>query len=181
MKISAGHKAFAFERNDIFGNKIHFDESLKQKTMLSFFRYASCPLCNLRVNNLIRNYDTLTQAGLRIIAVFQSPAESIKQYVGKQDAPFPIIADPNQELYKLYGVTSSMLGMLRTSFRVKDLSQSFSLGYLPGKIEGSFAMIPADFLVNENFVIETAFYGKDVGDHLALPEIYSWLGIQHGN
>lgn len=177
MKISVGQKAFEFEENDIFGNKISFDSSFNGKIMLSFFRYASCPLCNLRMNHLIRNYKKLSDAGLKIVAVFQSPAESIKHYVGKQDAPFPIIADPEQKLYKRYGVTGSMLGMLRSSFRVKDLSQSFGLGYLPGKIEGTFTMVPADFLINDQFVIERAFYGKDVGDHLPFAEIYSWLGI----
>ena len=177
MKISAGRKAIAFEKKDIFGETISFSPAINQKVMLSFFRYASCPLCNLRINTLIKRYDELTAAGLSIIAVFQSPVESIRNYVGKQDAPFPIIADPEQELYKLYGVTGSMLGMLKTSFRVKDLSQSFSMGYLPGKIEGTFTMIPADFLVNENFVIDRAFYGKDVGDHLPLTEVYSWLGM----
>lgn len=177
MKMSAGKKAIAFERKDIFGETISFNPTLHKKVMLSFFRYASCPLCNLRVNTLIKRYNELSAAGLSIIAIFQSPTESIKKYVGKQDAPFPIIADPEQELYKLYGVTGSMLGMLKTSFRVKDLSQSFSMGYLPGKIEGTFTMIPADFLVNEDFVIERAFYGSDVGDHLALSEVYSWLGM----
>jgi len=177
MKISAGNKAIAFEKKDIFGDTISFNSTLQKKVMLSFFRYASCPLCNLRVNSLIQRYHELNAAGLSIIAVFQSPVESIQKYVGRQDAPFPIIADPEQELYKLYGVTGSMLGMLKTSFRVKDLSQSFSKGYLPGKIEGTFTMIPADFLVNENFIIDKAFYGKDVGDHLALSEIYSWLGM----
>lgn len=177
MKISAGERAFEFEKNDIFGNKISFNSSLSEKIMLSFFRYASCPLCNLRMNHLIRNYKKLSDAGLKVITVFQSPTESIMQYVGKQDAPFPIIADPEQKLYKRYGVTGSILGMLRTSFRVKDLSQSFGLGYLPGKIEGTFTMIPADFLINDKFVIERAFYGNDVGDHLPFAEIYSWLGI----
>jgi thioredoxin-dependent peroxiredoxin len=178
MRVSVGQNAIAFEEKDIFGNTVSFNSSLNSKVMLSFFRYASCPLCNLRINHLIRHYEKLSRAGLKVIAVFQSPVESITQYVGKQDAPFPIIADPEQNLYKRYGVTGSMLGMLRTSFRVKELSQSFGMGYLPGKIEGTFAMIPADFLINNEFVVERAFYGKDIGDHLPFEEVYTWLGIK---
>jgi peroxiredoxin Q/BCP len=178
MRLSAGQKALAFDTTDIFGKKIALNETLHQKILLSFFRYASCPLCNLRVNHLIRNFEKMSASGLTVIAIFQSPIESIRTYVGKQDAPFQIIADPHQLLYKKYGVTGSMLGMLKSSLRIKDISQSFSLGFLPGKIEGSFTMVPADFLIDKNFVINTAFYGKDLGDHLPFDNIDSWLDTQ---
>lgn len=33
-------------------------------------------------------------------------------------------------------------------------------------LKGSLTTMPADFLVDENGVIRTAYYGKDEGDHL---------------
>jgi hypothetical protein len=43
-------------------------------------------------------------------------------------------------------------------------------------MEGDKALIPADFLVGPDLIIEQAYYGNDIGDHLPLPEIDSFLG-----
>ncbi|MDH5784516.1 MAG: hypothetical protein OEZ16_02775 [Chromatiales bacterium] len=41
-----------------------------------------------------------------MIAVFQSPADKIRQYAGRQHTPLAIIADPDRRLYRRYGVES---------------------------------------------------------------------------
>ena len=117
MRIQAGQPAKKFEVEDIFGNKISLNDFKDKKLLLAFFRYASCPLCNLRVHQLIKHYPTFENKGLHLLAFFQSPVESIRKYVGKQDAPFSIIADPNHDVYRQYGVEKSWTGFLKGSFR----------------------------------------------------------------
>jgi hypothetical protein len=56
---------------------------------------------------LIQRYAAYQAGGLEVLAVFESPRASILEYVGEQDAPFPIIADPEARLYDLYGVETS--------------------------------------------------------------------------
>ena len=51
-----------------------------KKVMLSFYRYAACPLCNLRVNDLINHYPDFNNKGLEMIAIFQSPTKSILKF-----------------------------------------------------------------------------------------------------
>ena len=46
--------------------------------------------------------------------MFESPRENILQYVGRQDAPFPIVADPQAQLYALYGVEVSEAKVAKT-------------------------------------------------------------------
>jgi peroxiredoxin len=159
-----------------------FDEEISLQTLqgrpvlLSFYRYASCPLCNLRINELIAKHPGWSARGLQMIAVFQSPRRSIEQYVGRQDAPFPIIADPGQQLYAKYGVEGHtgkfLLGI--TAHPVKML-KAFARGFLPGKIETELTMIPADFLIDKDGVIEQAYYGKDASDHIPLAVIDGFL------
>lgn len=43
-----------------------------------------------------------------MIAVFESPRETMLRYVaGRMDAPFPLISDPEDHLYRLYGLEKS--------------------------------------------------------------------------
>jgi peroxiredoxin Q/BCP len=77
-------------------------------------RNAACALCNLRVHELITHYPALSQHGLVVIAVFESPHAAMLEYVGRQDAPFPLLADPEAQLYDLYSVEASEAKLAHT-------------------------------------------------------------------
>jgi thioredoxin-dependent peroxiredoxin len=70
--------------------------------------------CNLRVHHRIRHYPSYKQRGLAVLVVFESPAERMHEYVGRQDAPFALIADPEARLYELYHVESSATKLAQT-------------------------------------------------------------------
>jgi len=44
-------------------------------------------------------------------------------------------------------------------------------GYLPTTLKGSITTMPADFLIDPKGYIQTAYYGKDEGDHLSFEQI----------
>jgi thioredoxin-dependent peroxiredoxin len=175
MRLKAGDKAPSFTTSDLDGRSIQLADFRGQKLLLAFFRYASCPLCNLRISELIRHQPEFQTYGLQILAIFQSPLERLRQYAGLQRPPFPVTADPDGGLYRLYGVESSWLGFLRGSLRVGALATAASRGFLPGPMDGPKARIPADFLIDPDLVIQIAYYGTDIGDHLPLPNIRQWL------
>lgn len=177
MKLQAGQQAVNFQVRDINGTPIDLADFSGKKLMISFYRYASCPLCNLRVHELIQHFPAFNAKGLAMLAFFQSPAEGIRDYVGKQNAPFPVIADPSHEIYQRYGVTPSWLGFGKAmAFKLPMAFQAvFGKGFLPGRMDGDKAMIPADFLITPEQTIHRAFYGSDIGDHLPIKEIQSFL------
>jgi thioredoxin-dependent peroxiredoxin len=107
MRLKKGQQATSFQVLDIFDEPINLQDYKGKKLLLSFYRYAACPLCNLRVHSLIQKYPEFQSQGLYLMAFFESSKESIARYVGKQDAPFPIIADPERSVYKEYGIESS--------------------------------------------------------------------------
>lgn len=141
-----------------------------KKTWVAFFRYASCPLCNLRVHEMIRQHDTLKKFGVEVVSVFQSPKESISEYVGQQKPPFPLISDPEEKLYALYGLDASTVGFFHPG-NLSLLRKAFQLGFKMGKREGTVTRIPADFLVNPDGTIHTAFYGDKIGDHIPFESV----------
>jgi peroxiredoxin len=71
MKIQANQLARPFTSSDIFGEPISLADYEDKKLLLSFYRYASCPLCNLRIHDLIERYDDLKARGLHTLAIFQ--------------------------------------------------------------------------------------------------------------
>ncbi len=176
MRLQPGEPAKPFEVMDIFSHRIRLQDYEGQKVMLSFYRYASCPLCNLRVHQLTQRYHDFKTKGLKLLAFFQSPQASIAKYVGRQDAPFPIVADPERTIYRQYGVESSWAGFFIAGVtKLPHLIKASLKGFLPGKMEGKTALVPADFLIGPDLKIEVAYYGHDIGDHLSMEAIDAWL------
>jgi peroxiredoxin len=179
MRLINNNIAPDFSKSDLDNVIFELSKSRNKLLLLAFFRYASCPLCNLRIHELIKNYHALKDY-LDIIAIFQSPSDKIKQYVGKQVIPFPIIPDPEKKLYQLYHVESSWLGFGK-AWTIK-IAQVFDAvlkhKYLPGTIEGEINRIPADFIIDTDNIIIKAYYGNDIGDHLPLADIFSLVN-QH--
>jgi peroxiredoxin len=160
----------AFEAETYDGKAFSLESYRGAKLWLSFYRFASCPLCNYRIQELIARYDEFTKAGIRLVGVMQSPAENIAKYTVKQEQPFPLIADPERELYDLFGVTPSFWAM----FRLRNFStmfRSFKSGNRPGAIDGKATMVPADFLIDPEGVIWEAYYGAALSDHLSFERV----------
>jgi peroxiredoxin len=175
MRLQPGDPAPAFTVLDFNGQTRQLSDYRGQKRLLAFFRYASCPLCNLRVNALIEEYPKLQARGLQILAVFQSPPERMDVSVGRQALPFALVADPAQHLYWRYGVGVSWVGLAMGGRRLGALISAGTKGFLPGPMDGAKHRIPADFLIGPNHTVELAYYGSDVGDHLPLKTIHRWL------
>ena len=145
--------------------------------LISFYRYASCPFCNLRVHESIEFQNKMLYHNIKLLAIFQSPKEKIMQYVGKQEVSFPIISDPEKILYSLYGVQKSWLGLLiAIIIKIpKALYSIFWRGFIPGSIENGINQLPADFLIGPDGTVLISYYGKDISDHLPFDKIYKTI------
>lgn len=144
--------------------------------LVAFFRYASCPLCNLRVHELRRHHDELKGRGLSIIAVFQSPPQSIADYVGRQEVEFPLVGDPALALYRRWGVERGLWGLVKAGVvAIGAALRALRLGYRPGRIDGPLDRLPADFLVDSSGRLAEVFYGDHIGAHLPLATVRNRL------
>lgn len=182
MNLQPGMHAPDFQTVDLFGNHVDLAAYRGNPLLLSFFRNAACAMCNLRVHQLIERYADFQRAGLEIVAVFESPAASMRHYVGTQDAPFSLVADPYADLYTLYGVESSeekitaTMAMAATQQRIGEAAaHGFELTAEPGS---NFLRMPADFLIDSDGVILDAHYAGYVWDHMPLARIEELLGVE---
>ena len=94
MAIAAGQLAPDFSGTTWKGEDIDIEAFRGKKVWLAFHRYASCPLCNLRIKEVIQRHKEFEDAGIQVIAVFQSSPETIAKHVGRQNPPFPLVLRP---------------------------------------------------------------------------------------
>lgn len=163
--------AIDFIVSDYLNNQITLSDFKGKKILLSFFRGAACPFCNMRVRELINNYPKFEEKGIVIIAFFASTKEEINEYAGKQKAPFAIIPDPTLKFYTKYGVEQSPFGMLKTMLKPLKMIKMMQSGFFNLKSGKDKPIIPADFLIDENQMILKTYYGKDFGDHMSIEDI----------
>ena len=179
MRLKIGERAPLFRVRDFKGKIIETDSFKGSALLISFFRYAACPFCNLRVHQMIRAFDRLHGKNLNIISIFQSPSSSISEYVGNQEPPFPIIGDPKLKLYKQYGLEQSWFKFLLSCLNPLNSIRAIQKGLFNIHPEGPVNRLPADFLVDGNGIISNAYYAKTAADHIPLSEVEKWLDIQN--
>lgn len=172
--VTKGKAAIPFVGTDIFENTIQLKDYKDKKVLLVFFRVATCPFCNMALQELIRNHSEFEKKGIQIIGLFASSREEILKYAGKQAAPFPILADPKFEIYKAYGVEISYTGMMRSMLNPKNVFKAMFGGFFNLKSMKDKPIVPADFLIDEQQNIHRAYYGRDFGDHIPIAEILTW-------
>jgi len=181
MHIQSGMPAPHFQAVDLFGDQVDLAVYRGRPLLLSFFRNAACALCNLRVHGLIKHYADYHRAGLEMMAVFESPAAAMRQYVGRQDAPFPLIADPEARLYTLYGVEVSAAKIAATmamSATQGVIGEAAAQGFQLTEESGSnFMRMPADFFIGPDGVVLDAHYADYVWDHMPFARIEELLGL----
>jgi peroxiredoxin len=161
----------------VYGDSLSTTSFKGKKILLTFNRYVSCPLCNFRTHELLEQYDTLKHYGLVIISVYESRRETLSEYTTKESVPFIMIPDPTETLYRQFKVQKSWWRSFTGLFNRYGAKHSkgkklFKSSY---KRDGHLNRIGADFLIDENGMVQVAYYGKFVGDHLPVSEITDWV------
>lgn len=176
MRIKPGDSIIHFEEPDYQGEIFRSADLAGKKWMLSFYRYAACPFCNLRIHELKKKYlNEWKENNFEMVGVFQSPAESIRKYAGEELHYFRIIPNPARHLYRIYRVEKSWAGFYKALLRLGEIISFTARGLLRIDPEGPAHRLPADFLIDEKGTIVRAYYAKDIGDHIPMKEIDDWL------
>jgi len=180
--LKEGSKAPNFVTMDVLGNKVKLNKILKNSNVLiTFLRPIWCPICNARTHELIEYYQEMKEKGIEVIAVYPSSEEKLRGYVKDIEIPFIVIADPEEELFKLYGVERSEAKYKRVMKeeralnalkRGQELYKKHGNNY-GGSKNVTAAIIPADFIINQSQIIKVAHYGGFVGDHIRVTNIGS--------
>ena len=174
-QLVAGSDAPVFSLPAIDGSTFNMADLKGKRVILTFFRFASCPLCNMRIRRIIQRWDEFSDEAV-MVAVFDAKIGELKKQMKKHNAPFIVIADETYEEFKKTGVKKSffkfMWGAIRSPL---TLLQATLRGYIPLTISISkLSTIPVDILIDEEGKVVEAHYCKDTADHIPLEKIIAF-------
>ena len=166
MRLSIPCDAIDFDTEDIYGNPVSLKDYKNKGVILCFFRDVARPLHNKRVFELTRNYKAWKKTGVEVIIVFSEQKKEVLSFFKKHPRPFPVIADPELELYRKYGI-ERMIGK-STKAPVTKLPPAVDKifrGKL-ARLNPAGRIMPADFLINLDGVIVESWHGCNELDHI---------------
>lgn len=177
MRLHEGEEAPDFSVLDVYGKPVRLSDYKNQLVLICFLRYAGCPYCQLLLKKLALSFPRYEQIGLKIIAFSQSPKGSVIKYMGRYDLPFPIVADPEESIYKLYGVGSSFMGVVKGVIDVPKLLDTFMVEKMKqGTVDGDFFLMPGYFLIGPpETTIKRTHYATSFSDDDILKEVDKFL------
>jgi peroxiredoxin len=170
--LEKGQIAPNFIIKDIHGIEVSLTES--KYSFVSFHRFAACPFCVLRTRELIKSYPLFEQSNIEIISIWPSSRNKMLEYVGTENAPFPLISDDKKELFKKYDVVkSSALSVLKLMLHPAQVYRAIKGKYKNIEVDADPNLLPAEFLVSPNGKILFTHYGKHFNDHVDIQQIFS--------
>jgi thioredoxin-dependent peroxiredoxin len=164
-RLSIGMKAPNFTYDSVTEQSLDFYKTSKgKKAVLFFLRYAGCPVCQLKIRDILRDYRDFKAAGLEVFVILQSVPSTVREALAGATVPFSIVCDGDGKLFELYGVSAgNIFQYLAPSVIVKAIKAARA-GIKHGKKEGNEMQLPAVFIVNTAGTIDYAYYGMNIGD-----------------
>lgn len=92
----------------------------RTNVIVFFIRETTCPQCRTHVAQLGRMYDQFRAAGTEVIVILGEGMTKAKEYADGIGLPFPILCDPDRDVYQLYELEKYFLLFQRTASLVVD-------------------------------------------------------------
>ena len=179
MKIKVGDQAPEFILPAIDGTDFDMSSTKGKRVIFTFFRFSTCPFCNIRINRIIKRWDEFSD-DIQMIGVFDAEIEELKNKMKKHNLPFIVVADNSYELFLKHGVEKSLFRFLIGALRspITFLQATFK-GYFPNTFSvKKMSTIPVDILINEEGTVVEAHYCRDTVDHIPIEKLISFSNGQ---
>jgi peroxiredoxin len=137
---------------------------------LQFRRFAGCPICNLHLRSIIERHAEIASAGIREVAVFHSSETELRAH--HESVPFALVADPDKQLYRQFGVESAPRALLAPGAWLPALRGILHKRRPWGlDLHGGPLGLPAEFLVAPDGRVRACKYGTHAYDQWTVEEL----------
>jgi peroxiredoxin len=147
-------------------------------THVQFRRFAGCPICNLHLRSITERLDEISAAGVREVVVFHSTPAELRKY--EDGLPFPVIGDPEKELYRRFGVEASAKAILKPGawralpagwWHAAQTAITKRRALLPANPTNGNLGLPADILIDADGRVAAVKYGEHAYDQWSVDEL----------
>ncbi|MCD9877823.1 peroxiredoxin-like family protein [Streptomyces guryensis] len=155
--LTVGAQAPRFHLPTATGQTLALDDLLTDgPVVLTFYRGAWCPYCNIALRCLQQHHEAITARGARLLAVSpQIPDESLT-LAEKHDLAFDVLSDIGSETAKQYGLAFDL---------PHDLAAVYDrLGFDLQRVNGGHPRtlpLPATHVIDRDGVIRWSFVDTD--------------------
>jgi len=172
LKLKKGDVINELTLPSVDGSTFNLESIKGKKAMISFYRYSSCPFCHLRINEIIEKESEFGDNFVPI-AIFDCDFDDLVKNSKKHDSKIIILCDDDRIYFDKFDVQNSFIRFLvGITIRVDRFFKALLKGYNPAtNISGAFLGIPADILIDENGIVENAFYGSHTASHIPLNDV----------
>jgi thioredoxin-dependent peroxiredoxin len=112
--LEAGAEAPTFVGTNADGEALDFARYRGRPVVLYFYPKANTAGCTAEARGFAENFPELQNAGIAVVGVSVDSVASQKSFSDKCGLPFPLVADRDRSIARLYGV----LGLLGVAKRV---------------------------------------------------------------
>ncbi len=113
MSLKTGDKVPSFTLKDQGGHDFNIDTLIGKKALVIFFYPKDfTPGCIKEVCSFRDQYEDFTDLGAEVIGISGDGESSHEKFAKKYNLPFTLLSDPKKEVRTLFGVKSSLLGLL---------------------------------------------------------------------
>jgi len=143
---------------DAFGNEIELKDLLAEgPVVISFYRGAWCPFCNLELRALQEALPRMQELGATLVAVSPEKPEGGLEATDKNKLTFPVLSDFSNKVARQFGIV----------FQVGPELQDFSKNAFKNDLalrngEDSYQLpVPATFVIDSDGIIRFAHVEVD--------------------
>ena len=173
--LTVGDNAPNLNLPAIDGTTFKMSDMKGKRVILTFFRFSSCPFCNIRINKILKRWNEFADDTV-MVGVFGAKIGELTKRMKKHNPPFTVVADETYEQYLQNDVKKSLLRVLWAPMRAPlTMLQALLKGYVPMTLSISkLSTIPVDILIDENGKVVNAHYCKDTVDHLPIDQLIAF-------
>jgi len=169
--VKAGQLAPTFELPELGGDSIGLSRLLERGPLvISFYRGAWCPYCNLEMQALQKALPEIKAAGASLIAIAPELPEHAGEIRDKGNLTFPLLHDWQNKVARQYGLVFTLPDTLRPIYENFGIDLSKSQG------NASFDLpLPATYIVRADGVVAHTFVDVDYTQRMEPSEIVDIL------
>mmetsp|Transcript_38275 Transcript_38275/g.57308 ORF Transcript_38275/g.57308 Transcript_38275/m.57308 type:complete len:224 (-) Transcript_38275:544-1215(-) len=181
--VGVGDSAPDFNLPDTLGKKHKLSDFKGKRVLLSFNRYAACPVCLYTLDRMREQADYLRERGIFIICIFASKANSIARWVESQEkSPFLLLSDKEMVTYKRFKsryswkkANAAGIWVHKAKKELKGRGIPFSIKQVPLTKPKPVYVVPSDFLIDENGKIADAYHSVKFQDMMSWERIEAFI------